>query len=120
MMATIVQNTDNGSKYFLIGTGLGLYKATMPSFFGGNLFPKEEEGVVKSVVVCDSTGRIFFLESNKLKVIEIDGVPINEMGKKLMKTTEQSREYSYNLCPGCKEQITNNDQYCPTCGLKLR
>ncbi len=41
-MATIVQHLDTYDKYILLGAGFGAYKATRPSFFGGNLFPNEE------------------------------------------------------------------------------
>ena len=58
-MAIIVELIENRKKMFLVGTGLGMYKATRPNFLGGTLFPNEEEGISQSVALCDEAGTIF-------------------------------------------------------------
>jgi hypothetical protein len=78
-MATIVKSKTSNKKYILLGAGLGAYKAVRPSFFGGNLFPHEEEGVVKSIAVCEANGDIIWLDSNDIQVVKIDGVDISEI-----------------------------------------
>lgn len=75
----IVRDRETYKKYIVLGTGLGAYKAVRPSFFGGNLFPHEEEGTVKTIAVCDSKGDILWFESNYLQVIEVDGIKISEV-----------------------------------------
>lgn len=55
-MAIIVKHKENSNIYAVIGAGLGMYKATKPSFLGGTLFPDEEEGVSRTVAVCDKDG----------------------------------------------------------------
>lgn len=82
-MATIVKNINNGKKYFLVGTGFGAYKATRPSFLGGNLFPVEDEDTITVVAICDAYGNINWIQSSEIKVISIDGVPISEIAEQL-------------------------------------
>lgn len=78
-MATIVRIKEGNKKYVLLGTGFGAYKSTRPSFFGGNLFPSEEEGTIGVVAVADEIGNILWVEADEIKVIEIDGVKIEDV-----------------------------------------
>ncbi|MBS7527761.1 hypothetical protein KHM83_13840 [Fusibacter paucivorans] len=82
-MAIIVELKTTKRRFFLLGTGFGMYKATRPSFFGGNLLPNEEEGKAEVVAVCDENGDIFFMDKASLKVISIDDTPLESMRSKL-------------------------------------
>ncbi len=72
-MAVIVQARKTGKKYVLLGTGFGAFKATRPDLFFGNLMPKEEEGQITMVAVCDAEGKIRWAHSDDLIVVEVDG-----------------------------------------------
>lgn len=72
-MAIIVLHKPTQSQYVLLGTGYGAYKASRPSFFGGNLFPHEDEGSVAVVAVCDEEGTIIWFSPEELQVVEVDG-----------------------------------------------
>lgn len=78
-MATIVRHKNTGRKYALLGAGFGAYKATRPSFFGGNLFPNEDEGTIEAAAVSDSNGIIYWIPTNELQVLEIDGKSISDI-----------------------------------------
>lgn len=82
IMAIIVRHLKNGQEYVLLGAGFGAYKASRPSFFGGNLFPNEEEGTYRMVAVSDSNGKINWVYSNDLEVVEVDGVGIRDVLKR--------------------------------------
>lgn len=82
-MATIIKNINNGEKYFLVGTGFGAYKATRPSFFGGNLFPVEDEDTITVVAICDGNGKIHWIQSSEIEVVSIDGVHLSEIAGQL-------------------------------------
>ena len=72
-MAVIVKHTESGETYILLGTGFGAYKATRPSLFFGNLVPSEDSGQTTMVAVCNSEGKIGWIHSEELQVVEIDG-----------------------------------------------
>ncbi|MBS4031246.1 MAG: hypothetical protein KGZ63_07500 [Clostridiales bacterium] len=78
-MATIVLHKETGKQFVLIGTGYGAFKASRPSFFGGNLFPHDEEGQMPLAAVCDKAGTIYWIYTEELKVIEIDGERIEDI-----------------------------------------
>lgn len=117
-MAIIVEHKKNGTRYFVLGTGYGMYKAVQPSFFGGSLFPDEDEGVVQAVGVCDAEGNICFIDSNLFRVIEIDGVLIKDIKHKLSKGDKAKDDYK--TCPACDSRIYADPIECPDCGLRLR
>lgn len=72
-MATIVEHVTTGKKFVLMGTGFGAFRAIRPSLFFGNLAPAEEEGMYSMAAVCDNKGKILWIDSDELIVIEIDG-----------------------------------------------
>jgi len=72
-MATIVAHKKSGGEYILLGAGYGAYKATRPSFFFGNLAPAEETGEYSLVLICDSSGKTGWVDSEDLEVISVDG-----------------------------------------------
>lgn len=80
-MATLVKNKKNGRVYILIGTGYGAYMATRPSLLGGNLFPREDKGQYALAAICNEKGDINWVYTDDLKVIEVDGVKIEDVLK---------------------------------------
>ena len=78
-MSTLVKNNNTGKHYYLIGTSYSFYKDTVPSFWGGNLFPNEDEGEFKIAAVCNEDGDIEWFCADDLKVIEVDGVKVSEL-----------------------------------------
>jgi len=78
-MAIIVEHKETKNKFVLLGTGYGAYKATRPSFFGGNLLPHEDEDTIQTVAVCDKEGTIHWLSDEEVRVIEIDGTRMNDI-----------------------------------------
>lgn len=78
-MATLVKNNKSGKYYYLLGTSYSFYKDTTPSFFGGNLFPNEDEGEFKLAAVSDPNGEIMWFSTNELTVIEVDGKRVIEL-----------------------------------------
>jgi len=72
-MAVVVRHNETGQEWILLGTGFGIYKATRPSVFFGNLLPSDEEGQVTTVAVCDREGTIGWIHSNELTVVQVDG-----------------------------------------------
>lgn len=72
-MATIVKHIETGKQYILLGTGFGAYRATRPSLFFGNLAPAEDEGEVSVIFVCNSEGKVGWVQSEEVQVVEIDG-----------------------------------------------
>lgn len=78
-MAIIVRHRNTEEVYALIGTGYGAYKATRPSFLGGNLFPHEEEGEIPVAAVSNVAGDIEWFYTKDLQVIEIDGINVEEL-----------------------------------------
>jgi hypothetical protein len=76
-MATLVKNNNNGKFYYLVGTSYCFYKDSVPSFFGGNLFPNEEEGEFKIAAVCNEHGEIEWFPAEEIRVIEVDGIKVS-------------------------------------------
>lgn len=66
---------DN-KEYMLVGTGYGMFKAQGQGGWGA--FPSTSEGKSMVVAIADSQGRIRWIESNQIRVISIDGVPISD------------------------------------------
>ena len=118
-MAIVVENKKTFEKYILVGAGLGMFKATRPSYFGGNLFPHEEESVEQIVAVCNHAGEIHFLDKDLLKVIEIDSVKLIDM-QEIFVSENKIENISISRCPGCNERISDTDSKCPYCELRLK
>ena len=75
-MAVIVKHRQTARRYFLIGTGFGMFHSTRSGYFGGALNPVEEEGQKSLVAVCDSKGDICWFDCDEVKVVEVDGVTL--------------------------------------------
>lgn len=80
-MATIVLHYKSGKRFILLGTGFGAYKSSRPSFLGGSLFPREEEGKLPMAAVCDRSGLIEWFYTDELVVEEVDGQKVAEMAR---------------------------------------
>lgn len=72
-MATIVEHTETGGVYVLLGTGFGAYKAMKPNWFFGNWMADEQSDQLAMVCVCDYRGQIGWFRSQDLRVISVDG-----------------------------------------------
>ena len=72
-MATIVMHKDSGEKYALLGSGFGAYQSKKPNWLFGDLMADTSEGQYAMVCVCNSFGRVGWIESSKVIVESIDG-----------------------------------------------
>lgn len=117
-MAIVVEHRKTLKKFILLGVGYGTYKATRPSFIGGNLFPNEEEGETRVVAVCDKNGNIIWFSPNKLRVVEIDGIKL----EKLNNVFDEEKQKNMDLleaCPACGQKVSIYEKECPDCGIKF-
>ena len=118
-MAIIVENINTFERYILVGAGLGMFKATRPSFFGGNLIPHEEESVEQIVAVCNNEGDIYFIDKKLLKVVEVDSIKLVDM-QESFKSDNKIEEIKIFRCPGCDERVSDKDVECRYCKLRLK
>ncbi|SKC82212.1 hypothetical protein [Maledivibacter halophilus] len=113
-MAVIVQHKETLKKFIFLGVGYGTYKATRPSFLGGNLFPNEDEGETRVAAVCDKEGNIIWFPPKDLKVIEIDGVNLKNLSE--LFDEEKDNADSLEVCLECGHKIYDHDESCSSCG----
>lgn len=122
-MAVIVRHEESKQVYVLVGTSYSYYKDSRPSFFGGDLFPHEEEGLFDQVAVADAAGRIRWLPTSQVKVIEVDGKKVEDIleSYRLSDPIQEEKEEAAVLetCPGCGTKVGIDEKYCPSCGLTL-
>ena len=71
-MATIVEHLGTGNEYILLGVGLGVDPSNLSARFLKTFLPNK-------VAVCDRQGKIFWLPSAEVMVIEIDGQKPTEL-----------------------------------------
>lgn len=71
-MATIVEHLGTGNEYILLGVGLGVDQGNLSARFLKTFLPNK-------VAVCDRQGKIFWLPSSEVRVIEIDGQKPTEL-----------------------------------------
>lgn len=82
-MVTIVKHITTDKNYILIGAGFAAYKTSKPSTFIANRVPVSDEGQISMVAVCDENGKIQWLNTDEIKVVEVDGTsPHNILGNK--------------------------------------
>jgi hypothetical protein len=72
-MAVIVEHSESGARYVLVGTGFGIFRTAKPSWFFGNLVPDKTSGERSVVAVCDEDGTIRWFKFQELVVVSIDG-----------------------------------------------
>ncbi len=78
-MAVVVRHRQSGDEFILLGAGFGAYKAMRPSFFLGNIAPREEGGELPVALVCDSGGEVRWVRSENLEVLSVDGMKPSEI-----------------------------------------
>lgn len=115
VLATIVTHKKAEKNYVLLGTGFGAYKTTRPSFLGGNLFPKEDEGTIQVVAVCDKTGSIYWIPSSELQVVKVEG---KRLGDIVVDIIDDSI-LNVGECPACGWILSDDDIQCPSCKIFL-
>ncbi|WP_432409565.1 hypothetical protein [Wukongibacter sp. M2B1] len=119
-MAIVVKHKVTLQRFIFLGVGYGMYKATRPGFIGGNLFPDEEEGEARIAAVCDKDGNIHWISPNKLKVIEVDGVKLEDLGSTFEDEKKDVKKADMlEVCPGCGKRVSIYEKSCPNCGLTL-
>lgn len=77
-MATIVKHKD-GAQYIVLGFGYGMFKATRPGLFFGDLIPDERSGENSYLAVCDYQGKIGVVRPADCTVIQVDGKAPDEI-----------------------------------------
>ena len=78
-MATIVQHTDTGKQFVLLGAGFGMFQSKKPNWLLGNLAADVEGDECALVCVCNSAGMIGWLDSKEVNVVSVDGKPIDQL-----------------------------------------
>lgn len=122
-MAVIVRHKQNKLVYVLVGTSYSYFKDSRPSFFGGDLFPHEEEGLFDQVAAVDASGKIQWFPTEQIQVIEVDGKKLEDIlrdYKSKHRDLPDSEVVEDNdTCPGCGCKVKEDERYCPSCGLTL-
>lgn len=122
-MAVIIRHKESKQVYVLIGTSYSYYKDSRPSFFGGDLFPHEEEGLFDQVAGVDPSGKIRWFPTEHVQVIEVDGrkveVILAEYNTKHPNVPEADQTAGYDTCPACGCKVREEERECPSCGLTL-
>ena len=72
-MATIVNHIRSGKRYVLLGAGFGAFQSKKPNWLLGDLMADTSEGQYAMACVCDTDGRMYWIESNELTVESVDG-----------------------------------------------
>lgn len=78
-MATIVKHNATGKNYCLLGTGFGAYQSKKPSMFLGNWLADVDEGQFAMACVCDSLGRVSWVQAEDITVVSVDGQDISSL-----------------------------------------
>ncbi|TDF93805.1 zinc ribbon domain-containing protein [Paenibacillus piri] len=119
-MATIVLHKPTGRRYVLIGTGFLVHRSGRQ---GGNPSPWEDPTEIPAAAVSDSHGRIVWLPTEELQVIEVDGKRIGSYftgGRgRLRAAAANASVIPEERCPACQFRIAANTKECPSCGLTL-
>jgi len=78
-MATIVRHDTTSKTYCLLGTGFGAFQSKKPHFFLGNLMAEVDEGQYAMVCVCDSAGKVYWIDAEDVTVVSVDGQNVSEL-----------------------------------------
>ncbi len=70
-MATIVKHNITNVKYILIGAGFGAYQSKGHSGVETGLITDAEEGTMELLCVCDSKGKIQWMDSENMTVFSV-------------------------------------------------
>jgi hypothetical protein len=117
-MATIVKHKTTGHKYILVGTGYGMYQSEAASSL---FFSSLEQGTFPMAAVTDGHGDILWMQTDELRVLEVDGIKVNEFISfiKEEKTEKVQIKEKMEACPACGATVSSNDRVCPSCELTL-
>lgn len=74
-MATIVKTVDTDIHYILIGSGYGFGESNARGPFESHL---KDQQAIRAVCLCDKEGHLFWMPSNKVRVVSIDGIAPNQ------------------------------------------
>lgn len=113
-MAIVVEHKKTYERFILLGAGLGMFKATRPSIFGGNLIPHEDEGIESIIAVCNNEGNIHFIDKKLLKVVEVDSISLDQL-QDCFKVDEKHENMTIYRCPACNERVSKDDTECCYC-----
>ncbi len=72
-MAVIVEKKKTGRRYIYLGSGFGMDKDRQSNSILGSLGSFDIEEIDKLICVCDESGTLEWIESDELKVIEVNG-----------------------------------------------
>ena len=72
-MTTIVEDTETGKRFLLVGSGYAGWATAMPGTLGGTFAPKYDKGETPLVLVSDEEGRLHWERSNRFRLISVDG-----------------------------------------------
>lgn len=82
-MATIIKHDLTGKNYCLLGTGFGVFKSAKPNPLFRSLLADVDEGEyagkLAMVCVCDSAGKIYWIDAGDVTVVSVDGQNIVEL-----------------------------------------
>lgn len=78
-MATVVKHTDSRNKYILLGSGFGAYQSNKPNLLFGEYMFDIDEGQYAMVCVCDSEGKVGWIESSNVVVETVDGQAVQSL-----------------------------------------
>ena len=72
-MAILVRHRESGGRFAVLGANFTMWKSARGSAVFGDLFPVEEEGAARVLVMCDADGVIEFGHADDFVVEAIDG-----------------------------------------------
>jgi len=114
-MATIIEHIETKERAVLLGAGFGAYSSSKNMMWWTNAQDlRKDNGVVLTVAVTDKNGNIKWVQSDKVRVVEIDGVPIQNfnIGENIEGETFKTK------CTRCGEALKIEDPICGNCGLE--
>ena len=71
-MSTIIQYTKTGNHYILLGAGYGQWATARPNRMLGDLFATEQKGEMHLMCVCDTEGKVYWVDPDDVIVVATD------------------------------------------------
>lgn len=78
-MSTIIRHVERGEEYVLVGSGLGMFRASRPHWFLGDLGKTTEDGVHACVCAADGEGRLCWFDSDEVVVVRVGDASAGEV-----------------------------------------
>jgi len=72
-MPVYVEHKESGDFFLLIGTGYGSFQSDTEGIF------TLKKGTFQMVSLCDKNGNIGWIRSDKIRVINVDGIDLKDM-----------------------------------------